>query len=118
MASTKFTAVVSICCVFVFFLYQKYFRYVAGEINEHGYEPSSDQSEFSCFCLARFFFVLIPKYVCIVFVCIFRLEQPPIKVFGIEGRYATALFLAGSKQNQLDAIEKDLTKFQVSNQCF
>lgn len=39
--------------------------------------------------------------------------QPPIKVFGIDGRYATALFSAGSKQNKLEAIEKDLNKFQV-----
>ena len=38
--------------------------------------------------------------------------KPPVKVFGIEGRYATALFSAGSKQNQLEAIEKDLIKFQ------
>jgi len=44
----------------------------------------------------------------------FYYKQPPIKVFGIEGRYATALFSAGSKQNKLEAIEKDLTKFQVA----
>ncbi|VVC24194.1 ATPase, OSCP/delta subunit,F1F0 ATP synthase OSCP/delta subunit, N-terminal domain [Cinara cedri] len=40
--------------------------------------------------------------------------KPPIQVFGIEGRYATALFSAGSKQNQLEAIEKDLVKFQTA----
>lgn len=40
--------------------------------------------------------------------------KPPVQVFGIEGRYATALYSAGSKQNQLEAIEKDLVKFQVS----
>ncbi|XP_050527606.1 ATP synthase subunit O, mitochondrial [Daktulosphaira vitifoliae] len=40
------------------------------------------------------------------------LVKPPVQVFGIEGRYATALFSAGSKQNQLEAIEKDLLKFQ------
>uniref|UniRef100_A0A2H8TM21 Oligomycin sensitivity conferral protein n=1 Tax=Melanaphis sacchari TaxID=742174 RepID=A0A2H8TM21_9HEMI len=40
--------------------------------------------------------------------------KPPIKVFGIEGRYATALFSAGSKQNQLESIEKDLIKFQTA----
>lgn len=34
-------------------------------------------------------------------------------MFGIEGRYATALFSAGTKQNKLEAIEKDLIKFQV-----
>lgn len=43
----------------------------------------------------------------------FYYKQPPIKVFGIEGRYATALFSAGTKQNKLEAIEKDLIKFQV-----
>jgi len=40
--------------------------------------------------------------------------KPPIKVFGIEGRYATALFSAGSKQSQLETIEKDLVKFQTA----
>ncbi|XP_015380239.1 PREDICTED: ATP synthase subunit O, mitochondrial [Diuraphis noxia] len=40
--------------------------------------------------------------------------KPPIKVFGIEGRYATALFSAGTKQNKLEAIEKDLIKFQTA----
>uniref|UniRef100_A0A2S2PML4 Oligomycin sensitivity conferral protein n=1 Tax=Schizaphis graminum TaxID=13262 RepID=A0A2S2PML4_SCHGA len=40
--------------------------------------------------------------------------KPPIKVFGIEGRYATALFSAGTKQNQLESIEKDLIKFQTA----
>lgn len=39
--------------------------------------------------------------------------QPPIQVFGMEGRYATALFSAASKQKSLDAVEKDLVKFQV-----
>lgn len=43
----------------------------------------------------------------------FYYKQPPIRVFGIEGRYATALFSAGSKQNKLETIEKDLMKFQV-----
>jgi F-type H+-transporting ATPase subunit O len=36
-------------------------------------------------------------------------------VFGLEGRYATALYSAASKQNQLDAVEKELVKFKV---CF
>jgi F-type H+-transporting ATPase subunit O len=29
-------------------------------------------------------------------------------LFGIEGRYATALYSAASKEKQLDAVEKDL----------
>lgn len=37
-------------------------------------------------------------------------------MFGIDGRYASALFSAGSKQNKLEAIEKDLNKFQVCSQ--
>lgn len=41
--------------------------------------------------------------------------QPPIQVFGMEGRYATALFSAASKQKSLEAVEKDLIKFQVIN---
>ncbi|THK33181.1 ATP synthase subunit O, mitochondrial [Diachasma alloeum] len=41
-----------------------------------------------------------------------QLVKPPIQVFGIEGRYATALYSAASKQSSLDAVEKDLLKFQ------
>ncbi|XP_012533367.1 ATP synthase subunit O, mitochondrial [Monomorium pharaonis] len=41
-----------------------------------------------------------------------QLVKPPIQVFGLEGRYATALFSAASKQKILDAVEKDLTNFQ------
>lgn len=40
--------------------------------------------------------------------------KPPIQIFGIEGRYATALYSAASKQKTLDAVEKDLIKFQSS----
>jgi len=41
-----------------------------------------------------------------------QLVKPPIQVFGLEGRYATALFSAASKQKALDAVEKDLISFQ------
>ncbi|XP_011314379.1 ATP synthase subunit O, mitochondrial [Fopius arisanus] len=41
-----------------------------------------------------------------------QLVKPPIQVFGIEGRYATALYSAATKQSALDAVEKDLLKFQ------
>ncbi|KAH0545767.1 ATP synthase subunit O, mitochondrial [Cotesia glomerata] len=41
-----------------------------------------------------------------------QLVKPPLQVFGVEGRYATALFSAASKQSSLDAVEKDLLKFQ------
>ncbi|PNF29813.1 ATP synthase subunit O, mitochondrial [Cryptotermes secundus] len=41
-----------------------------------------------------------------------QLVKPPIQVFGLEGRYATALFSAASKQKQLDAVEKELVKFK------
>ncbi|CRL01832.1 CLUMA_CG015153, isoform A [Clunio marinus] len=43
-----------------------------------------------------------------------QMIKPPIQVFGIEGRYATALFSAASKQKSLEAVEKDLVKFQSS----
>jgi len=39
------------------------------------------------------------------------LVRAPVQVFGIEGRYATALYSAASKQKALDAVEKDLTSF-------
>ncbi|XP_011876242.1 PREDICTED: ATP synthase subunit O, mitochondrial [Vollenhovia emeryi] len=41
-----------------------------------------------------------------------QLVKPPIQVFGLEGRYAMALFSAASKQKALDTVEKDLTSFQ------
>ncbi|XP_035736889.1 ATP synthase subunit O, mitochondrial-like [Vespa mandarinia] len=41
-----------------------------------------------------------------------QLVKPPIQLFGLEGRYATALFSAGSKQKSLDKIEQDLDKLQ------
>lgn len=39
--------------------------------------------------------------------------KPPIQVFGMEGRYANALYSAAHKQNSLEAVEKDLKAFQV-----
>lgn len=39
--------------------------------------------------------------------------QAPIKVFGIEGRYAHALFSAAAKQKAVDKVEKELSDFQV-----
>lgn len=41
-----------------------------------------------------------------------QLIKPPIQVFGIDGRYATALYSAAAKQKTLEAVEKDLIKFQ------
>ena len=34
-------------------------------------------------------------------------------MFGVEGRYATALYSAATKQKQLDAVEKELVQFKV-----
>lgn len=39
--------------------------------------------------------------------------KPPVQVFGIEGRYACALYSAASKQKSLEAVEKDLTSLQA-----
>ncbi|XP_053168693.1 ATP synthase subunit O, mitochondrial isoform X1 [Hemicordylus capensis] len=39
-----------------------------------------------------------------------KLVQPPIQVYGLEGRYATALYSAASKQKKLDQIEKELSR--------
>ncbi|CAH0385227.1 unnamed protein product [Bemisia tabaci] len=41
-----------------------------------------------------------------------QLVKPPISVFGLEGRYATALYSAATKQKQLDAVNQDLLKFE------
>lgn len=43
-----------------------------------------------------------------------QMVKPPVQVFGIEGRYATALYSAASKQKQLDIVEKELVNFQGS----
>ncbi|KAK3858232.1 hypothetical protein Pcinc_035561 [Petrolisthes cinctipes] len=37
-----------------------------------------------------------------------QLVQPPIQVFGVEGRYATALYSAAMKNKALDAVDKDV----------
>lgn len=37
-----------------------------------------------------------------------QLVKAPVQVFGVDGRYATALYSAASKQKQLDQVEKDL----------
>jgi len=43
-----------------------------------------------------------------------QLVQPPIQVFGTEGRYATALYSAATKKKALDTVEKDLKTFQAT----
>lgn len=40
--------------------------------------------------------------------------KPPVQVFGLEGRYASALYSAATKNKTLDAVEKELTSFQKS----
>jgi len=37
-----------------------------------------------------------------------QLVKAPVQVFGINGRYATALYSAAAKQKQLEQVEKDL----------
>ncbi|KAF7472666.1 ATP synthase subunit O mitochondrial [Marmota monax] len=39
-----------------------------------------------------------------------KLVRPPVQVYGIEGRYATALYSAASKQNKLEQVEKELLR--------
>lgn len=39
--------------------------------------------------------------------------KPKVQVFGLDGRYATALYSAASKMKQLDAVEKELVNFQT-----
>jgi len=43
-----------------------------------------------------------------------QLVKPPIAIFGTEGRYANALYSAASKEKKLEAVEKDLLKFQAA----
>uniref|UniRef100_A0A673THU1 ATP synthase peripheral stalk subunit OSCP, mitochondrial n=1 Tax=Suricata suricatta TaxID=37032 RepID=A0A673THU1_SURSU len=39
-----------------------------------------------------------------------KLMRPLVQVYGIEGRYATALYSAASKQNKLEQVEKELLR--------
>jgi len=45
-----------------------------------------------------------------------QMVKPPVAVYGVEGRYATALYSAASKQKALDAVEKDLSAFAAQIQ--
>ncbi|XP_010588598.1 ATP synthase subunit O, mitochondrial isoform X2 [Loxodonta africana] len=36
--------------------------------------------------------------------------KPPVQIHGVEGRYATALYSAASKQKKLDQVEKELLR--------
>lgn len=42
-----------------------------------------------------------------------KLIKPPLQVFGIDGRYACALYSAATKMKQLEAVEKDLHTLQT-----
>ena len=44
----------------------------------------------------------------------FSFAQPPVQVYGVEGRYATALYSAATKQKQLETVEKEVNSFGVS----
>merc|ERR1712221_39475 len=41
-----------------------------------------------------------------------KLIKPPLQIYGIEGRYAHALFSAASRKNQLEKVEGDLGKMK------
>lgn len=42
-----------------------------------------------------------------------KLAAPPVHVFGIEGRYAHALYSAATKEKKLDVVEKDIKDIQA-----
>lgn len=39
--------------------------------------------------------------------------KPPVQIFGMEGRYANALYSAAHKTKALEAVERDLKSFQA-----
>nr|CAG4647430.1 EOG090X0EB8 [Megafenestra aurita] len=43
-----------------------------------------------------------------------QLVKAPVQVFGLEGRYASALYSAASKKKNLEKVEKELKDFQVT----
>lgn len=40
--------------------------------------------------------------------------QPPVTLYGLDGRYATALYTAAVRQNALDAVERDLKSLEAA----
>ncbi|CAH1799319.1 unnamed protein product [Owenia fusiformis] len=42
-----------------------------------------------------------------------KLAQAPVQIFGIEGRYAHAVYSAASKENKIDQLEKEFNKFRT-----
>lgn len=50
----------------------------------------------------------IGKHLCCWF------SQPQLRLYGVDGRYAHALYSAASKDKKLEAVEKDLKSFQVT----
>jgi len=43
-----------------------------------------------------------------------KLIQPPVHVFGVEGRYAHALYSAATKEKKLDIVEKDIKDLRAT----
>lgn len=41
-----------------------------------------------------------------------KLVQPPIQVFGVDGRYASAAYSAAAKEKKLEVVEKDLKQLK------
>ena len=41
-------------------------------------------------------------------------HKAPIQLYGLEGRYAHAIYSAASKQNQLEAVDKDFQGISVN----
>ncbi len=65
---------------------------------------------------AHIFFRITKTLVCMnafFFFSFFLFWQPPVQVFGLEGRYAHALYSAASKEKKLDVVEKEMTGFKV-----
>lgn len=53
------------------------------------------------------------SYVSVGSLCLCVCLQPPIAVFGVDGRYAHALYSAASKEKRLEAVEQDLVTLSV-----
>lgn len=50
-----------------------------------------------------------------------KMVKPPVPMFGIDGRYASALYSAASKKNKLEAVDKNLKtllEFQQKDEKF
>ncbi|CAG8642284.1 4223_t:CDS:2 [Funneliformis caledonium] len=67
-------------------------------------------TSFTSFSLAKRALISVPKFVRGYATPTSKIVKIPLTLYGIEGRYSTALFTAASKKNNLEHVETELKK--------